>query len=135
NVIQDIDGHDVEAVSKAIQQAKQNTHEGPTLICCKTSIGKGSPNLADTAKVHGAPLGDDEIQATRQTLGWTAEPFTIPENIAQAWDHTQQGQKDEQQWQEVWKRYSEQYPQLAQEFERRLKGKLPQSFASQFEEF
>lgn len=137
-VIPQVDGHDVEAVSAAIEQAKAWATEadrGPTLICCQTVIGQGSPKMAGTAKVHGAPLGADEIQATRQAIGWDAKPFVIPEAIQSAWDLRQQGEEKEAAWADKFADYAKAYPELALEFERRMKGDLPVDFAVRFQAF
>lgn len=137
-VIPAVDGHDVEAVSAAIEQAKAWASEegrGPTLIACRTVIGKGAPTMAGTAKVHGAPLGADEIQATRQAIGWDAEPFVIPEAIQQAWDQRDAGAALESAWNEKFAAYAKAHPELAAEFERRMKGELPADFAERFQAF
>lgn len=126
NVIPAIDGHNVEAVNAAIHQAK--LADKPTLICCKTVIGKGSPNLAGTDKVHGAALGDKEIAAVREALGWTAAPFEIPADIYAAWDAKSQGQQLEADWNKLFQAYQAHYPQQASELVRRLKGELPAAF-------
>ncbi|NLJ51945.1 MAG: transketolase [Alcaligenaceae bacterium] len=137
-VIPQVDGHDIEAVNAAIEQAKAWSTEadrGPTLICCQTVIGQGSPHMAGTAKVHGAPLGADEIQATREAIGWDAEPFVIPQEIKSAWDQCASGEQCESEWTQRFAAYAAAYPELAAEFERRMKGDLPQDFAEQFEQF
>lgn len=126
NVIRAVDGHNVEAVSAAIHQAKLS--DKPTLICCKTVIGKGSPNLAGTDKVHGAALGDKEIAAVREALGWTSAPFEIPADVYAAWDAKQQGQQFEGDWNALFAAYTAAHPQLAAEFTRRMKGELPGNF-------
>ncbi|GAB3439986.1 transketolase [Massilia solisilvae] len=126
NVIRNVDGHDVAALDAAIAQAK--TADKPTLICCKTIIGKGSPNLQGGDKVHGAPLGDKEIAAVREHLIWDAIPFDIPAPIYEAWDAKARGAKVEAEWNELFAGYRAQYPQLAAEFERRMKGELPGNF-------
>jgi len=123
NVIRNIDGHDVEAVSAAIAAAKKA--DKPTLICCKTVIGKGAPNMQGTDKVHGAALGEKEIAATREALGWIYAPFEIPADVYAAWDAKKQGQAREQEWNLLFKAYSERYPQEAGELLRRMKGDLP----------
>ena len=97
----------------------------PTLICCRTVIGFGSPNLAGSEKTHGAPLGDAEIQATRDALGWTHGPFEVPADIRHAWDAIEAGAKAQAGWAQLFARYREQYPELAAEFERRVSGELP----------
>ncbi len=137
-VVPKVDGHDIEAVSAAIEQAKAWATEddrGPTIICCQTVIGQGSPKMAGTAKVHGAPLGADEIAATREAIGWEAEPFVIPEAIQQAWDLREQGAAQENSWTDKFAAYAKEYPELAAEFERRIKGDLPKDFAAGFDAF
>jgi len=126
NVIRAVDGHNVEAVSAAIHQAKLS--DKPTLICCKTVIGKGSPNLAGTDKVHGAALGDKEIAAVREALGWPYAPFEIPEDVYAAWDAKSQGKQFEGDWNALFAAYAAEYPQQAAEFTRRMKGELPGNF-------
>ncbi|MGI9307977.1 MAG: transketolase family protein, partial [Gammaproteobacteria bacterium] len=129
-VIAAVDGHDAAAVHAAIADARGNTTQ-PTLICCKTVIGFGSPNLAGTAATHGAPLGDEEIQATREALGWESAPFEIPEHIYSGWNATEQGQRREAQWQELLQAYQAGYPELAEELERRFAGELPAGWADE----
>ncbi len=126
NVIHAVDGHSVEAVSAAIHQAKRA--DKPTLICCKTVIGKGSPNLAGTDKVHGATLGDKEIAAVRDALGWPYAPFEIPADIYKAWDAKAQGKHCEGEWDALFAAYVSEFPQQASEFTRRMKGELPGNF-------
>ena len=126
NVIRDIDGHNVEAVDAAIEKAKQS--DKPTLICCKTVIGKGAPNLQGSDKVHGAALGDKEIAATRESIGWNHQPFEIPQDVYQAWDGKPRGQALQQEWEKKFAAYSDRYPQEAGEFARRMKGDLPGNF-------
>jgi transketolase len=126
NVIPDVDGHDVAAVDAAIAQAKNS--DRPTLICCKTIIGKGSPNLQGGDKVHGAALGDKEVAAVREHLIWDAIPFDIPAPIYEAWDQKQKGADAQAAWDELFAGYRAQYPELATEFERRMKGELPGQF-------
>jgi transketolase len=126
NVIADVDGHSVAAVDAAIAKAK--TSDKPTLICCKTIIGKGSPNLQGGDKVHGAALGDKEIAAVREHLLWDPIPFDIPAPIYDAWDARQKGAADEAAWNELFGAYRAQFPQLASELERRMKGELPGNF-------
>jgi transketolase len=126
NTFKNVDGHDVEAVSHAIAQAQKS--QKPTLICCKTIIGQGSPNKAGTHDVHGSPLGPQEIAAARAALGWTDEPFQIPEDIYQAWDAKASGQQEEDDWNILFSRYEEAYPHEAHEFLRRMKGELSPQF-------
>ena len=128
NVIGPIDGHDADAVDAAIAKAKKSTDK-PTLIVCKTAIGKGSPNRANTAKAHGEPLGAEEIQLTRQALGWSHEPFTVPAEVYAAWDAKATGAQREAQWNERFAAYEAAFPELALEFKRRMSGELPQNFA------
>ena len=123
NVIVIVDGHDVAAVSAAIAQAKLS--DKPTLICCKTLIGKGVPGLEGGDKVHGAPLGDKSIAETRAALGWTPAPFEIPQNIYDAFDGRSKGAQVRQQWQSLFDAYSAKYPVKAAELTRRVKGELP----------
>ena len=127
NVIGPINGHDVAAVSEAIARAKQSDNQ-PTLIICKTAIGHGSPNRANTAKAHGEPLGAEEIKLTREALGWTHEPFVIPQDVASDWDATARGAAAQQAWERKFEAYQATHPQLAAEFERRMKGELPKQF-------
>lgn len=128
NVIRDVDGHNVDAVDAAIAQAK--TSDRPTLICCKTLIGKGAPNKQGGHDVHGAPLGADEIAATRAALGWTLPPFEVPAEVYAAWDAKAAGQQAEAVWNERFAAYRGQFPAEAAEFERRMKGELPGDFKS-----
>ena len=128
NVIRGVDGHDVDAVDAAIAAAKTSADK-PTLICCKTSIGKGSPNRANTAKAHGEPLGAEEIRLTREALGWTHEPFQIPKDVYAAWDAKAAGKAAEAAWNDRFKAYKAAFPALAKEFVRRTKGDLPRNFA------
>ncbi|MGC9562470.1 transketolase [Brachymonas sp. M4Q-1] len=128
NVIGPVDGHDAEAVSAAIEQAK-TSQDKPTLVICRTHIGKGSPNRADTAKAHGEPLGAAEIALVRDALDWHHAPFEIPAAIYAAWDARQAGQKAEAAWDAAFAAYAAQYPQLAAEFTRRMRGELPAGFA------
>ncbi|MGC7405009.1 transketolase [Pandoraea pneumonica] len=128
NVIRDVDGHNVDAVDAAIAQAK--TSDRPTLICCKTLIGKGAPNKQGGHDVHGAPLGADEIAATRAALGWTLPPFEVPAEVYAAWDAKAAGQQAEAAWNERFAAYRGQFPAEAAEFERRMKGELPGDFKS-----
>jgi transketolase len=122
-----IDGHDSEAISLAIQQA-QDVTDRPTLISCKTIIGYGSPNKQGTSATHGAPLGDDEIAATRKALDWPHGAFIVPEDVKQAWDCTEKGFSSESAWKEKLVIYEEEHPDLAMELVRRLKGQLPGYF-------
>jgi transketolase len=128
NVIGPVDGHDAAAVAQAIADAK-NSADKPTLVLCKTSIGKGSPNRADTAKAHGEPLGAEEIRLTREAIGWTSAPFVIPKAVYADWDAKDQGQAAEAAWNASFAAYKAAYPELAKELTRRMKGELPKHFA------
>ena len=128
DVIGPIDGHDVDAVDRALHEARGSA-ERPTLIICKTHIGKGSPNRQDTAKAHGEPLGAEEIALTRKVLGWDYPPFEIPAAVYADWDAKAAGQAAETQWDERFARYAKAHPALAAELQRRLAGDLPKTFA------
>jgi transketolase len=127
NVIDAVDGHNAAAVSKAIAAAKHSADK-PTLIVCKTAIGKGSPNRAGTSKAHGEPLGAEEIKLTREALGWTAEPFKIPKAVYADWDAKVAGKVREAEWNKAFAAYKAAHPALAKEFVRRMKGDLPKNF-------
>ena len=134
NVIANVDGHCAQSIDAAIQSAKAqaNMAEGkPTLICCKTIIGMGSPNKAGTHDVHGAALGATEIAATREALAWTAAAFEVPTAIAQAWDAKEKGAQLEAAWNQTMVQYKQLYPDLAAELERRMSGQLSASYQSQ----
>ncbi|HLU78930.1 MAG TPA: transketolase [Burkholderiaceae bacterium] len=137
NVIRDVDGHDVAAVDRAIAQAKlQGAQSGrPTLICCRTVIGKGAPNAAGSEKVHGAPLGAAEIEATRAALDWAYAPFEIPAEVYELWNAREQGARQQAEWQAKFDAYAAAFPTEAQEFLRRMAGDLPESFGQQAQEF
>lgn len=126
-VLGPIDGHDVKEVSKAIDQARKNGDK-PTLIICKTQIGKGSPNRANTAKAHGEPLGADEIGLTRSALQWAHPPFELPAAVYEEWDAKAAGAKAEAAWDHKFAAYEKAFPDLAAEFTRRMKGELPKNF-------
>jgi transketolase len=123
-VIADVDGHDAAAIAAAIEQATSDA-DRPTLICCKTIIGFGSPNKQGTASTHGAPLGADEVAAARKELGWEAEPFEIPADIAAGWDGRARGVDYEAAWDERFASYTAEHPELAAELSRRMAGQLP----------
>ncbi len=129
-VIPNIDGHDERAIRTAIEAAREDAAR-PTLICCKTTIGFGSPGKQGTAGVHGAPLGDEEIARARETLNWPHPPFEIPEDIREAWSARQRGANAERTWQERFERYRAAHPELAAELTRRMTGELPEQFAEQ----
>jgi len=127
NVLGPIDGHDADLVARTIAEAKLSL-DMPTLIICKTSIGKGSPNRANTAKAHGEPLGAEEIALTRAALGWTHAPFVIPKAVYAAWDAKAAGAAAEKSWNEKFAAYKAAHPELAKELVRRMKGDLPKNF-------
>ena len=127
NVIDAVDGHDAAAVSAAIASAKHSPDK-PTLIVCKTAIGKGSPNRAGTSKAHGEPLGAEEIKLTREAIGWAAEPFKIPKEVYADWDAKQAGKAREAAWNTAFTAYKAAFPAQAKEFVRRMKGQLPKNF-------
>ncbi|HBO24283.1 MAG TPA: transketolase [Providencia sp.] len=134
HVIRDIDGHDADQINAAINEAK-NQADKPTLIICKTVIGFGSPNKAGSESVHGAPLGDAEIAATREALGWHYAPFEIPQEIYQAWDARSAGKEKESAWDVKFAAYASAFPELAKEFTRRMAGELPASFDADAKKF
>jgi transketolase len=134
HVVPNVDGHDVEAVSLAIAAGRAE-HTRPTLICCKTVIGKGAPTKAGTADTHGAALGEREVAATRAALRWPHAPFVVPQDIRDRWDARARGAADEREWSGRFARYAEAYPDLAAEFTRRTAGRLPDGFTKIADEF
>ncbi len=134
HVVRDVDGHDAAAIDKAIHEAK-SVNDKPTLICCKTTIGFGSPNLCGSHDCHGAPLGDDEIKATRENLGWSHAPFEIPADIYEGWDAKAKGAAAEKSWGEKFAAYKKAFPDLAAEFERRMNGELPKNWKAHADKF
>lgn len=130
NVIGQIDGHDIAAVDAAIKEAKKS--DKPTLIICKTLIGKGSPNKEGSEATHGAPLGAEEIAATKASLGWNYGPFEVPEEIYQAWDARDTGDKIEEEWNNRFDAYVADHPEKADELLRRIAGELPDNFEETF---
>jgi transketolase len=129
HVVSEVDGHNPQAIHEAILQAHQVT-EQPTLICCKTTIGLGAPNLAGSEKTHGAPLGDSEIAQARQALNWPHPPFVVPEEIYASWDAKASGKQAEQNWQQKFKAYMAAYPELAQQFTRQQQAQLPENWSA-----
>ncbi|HEY1847174.1 MAG TPA: transketolase [Buttiauxella sp.] len=127
HVVHEIDGHDPEAIKKAIQEA-QSVTDKPSLIICRTVIGFGSPNKAGKEEAHGAALGEEEVALARQKLGWKYPAFEIPKDIYQAWDAKQAGEKAEAAWKDKFAAYAKAYPDLAAEFTRRMNGKLPKGW-------
>ena len=135
HVVRDVDGHDPEAVKKAIQEAR-SVNDKPSMICCKTVIGFGAPNLCGSHDCHGAPLGDDEIKATRENLGWTHGPFEIPDELYAGWDARDKGASAEAAWNEKFAAYKAAFPELAAEFERRvIRGELPADWQAKADEY
>lgn len=133
HVIPDVNGHDADAVAKALEAAKANRDQ-PTIICCKTHIGYGAPTKAGTAATHGSPLGEDEVAGAREALDWPYEPFTIPDEIYEGWDCRRKGADLENIWTQNFAEYRQKYPDLAAELERRLSGDLPESWAQTMNE-
>ena len=134
HVIRDVDGHDAAAIQKAIDAARAETGK-PSMICCKTTIGFGSPNKAGSHDCHGAPLGEDEIALTRKELGWAHEPFVIPDAIYADWSAKESGASAEAAWNEKFAAYKAAHPELAAEYERRMSGELPADWSSKSEAF
>lgn len=133
-VIEHVDGHDADQIRKAIEQAQANTTQ-PTLIICKTIIGFGSPNKQGKESSHGAALGEDEIELTRQELGWTAPAFEVPSDVYAEWDAKERGQKAQSDWESAFAEYKKAYPELAAEFERRVANKAPENFVAVADEY
>src|SRR5699024_7072496 len=128
-VIRNVDGHDSGEIKTAISNARKETAR-PTLICCKTIIGWGAPNKRDSAGIHGAALGDEEIAAARAELGWAdSTRFAIPDALYAGWDKRASGAQQEQDWQERFEAYAASHPDAAAEFERRMAGRLPDAWA------
>ena len=134
HVIPDVDGHDPDALKKAIDMAKAMTDK-PTLICCKTTIGFGSPNKAGSHACHGAPLGQEEINLTKAALGWDHDAFEVPKNVSAGWNARDKGAEVEKAWNKKFAAYKKAYPELAAEFERRMSGDLPADWAAKSAEF
>ncbi|MEW8236908.1 MAG: transketolase [Candidatus Thiodiazotropha taylori] len=133
-VIRDVDGHDADAINQAIEAAKADGDK-PSLICCKTTIGFGSPNLAGSHDCHGAPLGADEIVATREKLGWEHDAFVIPEEIYAGWSAKASGAEAESSWNDKFSAYQSAFPELAAEFNRRMSGDLPDNWEAEAAKF
>jgi transketolase len=132
-VIPGVDGHDVVAMDRALRKAKREIAR-PSLICARTIIGKGAPTKANTGGAHGAPLGDKEIAATREAIGWRHAPFEIPEDVRQGWDAKARGKRAERRWKKAFAAYEQANPELAREFLRRVKGELPSNFQQKVQE-
>jgi transketolase len=133
-VIAAVNGHDADAIKAAIERAKSETHR-PSLICCKTIIGKGAPNKQGKEDAHGSPLGENEIALARKTLHWEHAPFEIPKEIYSAWDGRARGEQLERNWRSRFDAYRAAYPELASDYERRVHGELPKDFAMRASEF
>ncbi len=133
HVIDQVDGHDPEAIRAAVLAAQAQA-DAPSLICCQTVIGWGSPNKQGTAATHGSPLGADEVQATRTNIGWSLPPFEIPAEIYAAWDARARGARREQEWQKLFARYQERFPEAAAEFASRMDGQLPPDWPARCEQ-
>jgi len=134
HVVRDVDGHDPEAVSKAVHEAR-SVNDKPSLICCRTVIGYGAPNLCGSHDCHGAPLGDDEIKSTRENLGWSHGAFEVPDEIYKGWSARDKGAAAEAEWNEKLAAYRKSHPELAAELERRLKSELPPEWAAKSADF
>jgi transketolase len=134
HVVRNVDGHDPDAVIKAIREAK-SVNDKPSMICCKTVIGYGAPNLCGSHDCHGAPLGADEIKAARENLGWKYDPFVIPPEIYSGWDAKAKGAAAERSWTEKFDAYRKSFPDLAAEFERRVNRELPVDWDAKSAEF
>ena len=134
HVIAGVDGHDSDAISAAIEAAQAESNK-PTLICCKTVIGYGSPNKSGSHDCHGAPLGDEEIKAAREFLGWKHDAFEVPEDVYAKWDATARGQQQQSEWTIKFTEYQMEHPELAAEFERRMKGDLPANWEAHTEAY
>lgn len=130
HVIENVDGHSAAEVKSSIEQAQIETTK-PTLICCKTIIGWGSPNKQGTASTHGAPLGDEEIQEVRKQLNWKYDPFYIPDAMYESWNASEEGNSQEEKWNVKFDKYKQQYPELAAEFTRRINSELPSDWESE----
>ena len=130
----EVDGHDPDEIKIAIEAARAISAR-PSLICCKTVIGYGSPNKAGSHDCHGAPLGDEEVAATREALQWEHEPFVIPEEVYQGWNHRDKGQSREDAWQKNFDGYKQAHPELAAEFERRVNGEFPAHWQEEAEAY
>jgi len=134
HVIPKVDGHDADAIKAAIEQARAETAK-PTLICCQTIIGFGSPNKQGKEECHGAPLGADEITLTKEALGWSGGPFEVPDEVYAGWDAKEKGAAAEAEWNSRFEAYAAAYPELAAEFKRRMAGELPADFEAKADDF
>ncbi len=126
-VVKDVDGHDFQSIDDAIKKAQKNLTQ-PTIICCKTIIGKGAPNKQGTGGVHGAPLGSEEIVLAKREIGWEHQPFEIPQNIYRSWDCSARGEQWEKSWQSTFEDYATKFPAKAKELNRRINGEFPKNW-------
>ena len=134
HVISNVDGHDPEAIKQAILAARDEKNK-PTIICCKTEIGRGAPNLAGSHKAHGSPLGDEEINATRENIGWKYPPFEVPTEIYNAFDARKKGEEIDHAWDKQFSCYEDKYPELAKELLRRMRGQLPEKLKGDMQKY
>lgn len=134
HVIDNIDGHNSQAVDAAVLEAKSVTDK-PSLLCCKTIIGFGSPNKANSHDCHGSALGEEEVALVRKELNWPYEPFDIPDHIYKAWDAKEQGSSNEKSWNQLFAHYQQEWPELAGEFNRRMSGELPKAWADNMNQY
>ncbi|MDX1736246.1 MAG: transketolase, partial [Halioglobus sp.] len=132
-VVRNVDGHDPDAIKAAIEEARADSK--PSLICCRTVIGKGAPNKGGSESCHGAPLGEDEVAATRDALGWQYAPFEVPEHVYAGWDARERGAQLEAAWEEAMGAYDAAHPELSAELRRRLAGELPADFSAEAEAY
>ena len=132
HVVAGVDGHDPQAVAAAVEKARAETSR-PSLVCCRTVIGKGAPTRAGSAKAHGEALGEAEIAATRKAIGWSHAPFEIPQAVYRAWDAREAGRERESEWNRRFEAYAKAHPDLAREFRRRIAGELPEGWSAAVE--
>jgi len=134
HVVTGVDGHDADAIKRAIEEARA-VSDKPSLICCRTIIGYGSPNKQGKEECHGAPLGDDEIALVRETIGWQHAPFEVPDHIYSTWDAKEAGAASEGAWNELFAAYEQAHPELAAEFKRRTTGELPADWDAKADDY
>jgi len=134
NVIRNVDGHSPKELIDAVEGALKSKNQ-PTLICCKTKIGYGSPNKEGKESSHGAPLGNEETNLTKKSIGWNSGPFEIPQNIYDAWNNTKKGKELEKKWNDDFKKYTNNYPKEAKELQRRISSKLPEEWLEISQEY
>ncbi|TVM17602.1 transketolase [Oceanidesulfovibrio indonesiensis] len=134
HVVACVDGHDAEAVRQAVAAAKAET-ERPSIICCRTEIGHGAPTVCGSERCHGSPLGAEEIEKARENLGWPHEPFHVPDALYAGWDLREKGAQTEASWDQAWAAYAKEFPELAEEFARRMRGELPANWEEESGKF